>query len=150
MIYFTSDSTRPHPALMSSSLEHRLIPVGGGRFIETHFNIRQQVCPGPAASPSSSSPVKSSQFPLEISLWRQISNLLCLNWNIIKFSPAVFVRKLSKHKLAWNVFTLILCFSSPSPTGKIRCQNIVWLLILLHLAQITGNGNRNQHCGKKN
>ena len=50
MIYFTSDSTRPHPALMRSSLEHRLIPVGGGRFIETHFNIRQQVCPVPWTS----------------------------------------------------------------------------------------------------
>ena len=44
MIYFTSYTVWPHPALMSSSLEDRLIPVGRDRFILTQFNIRQQVC----------------------------------------------------------------------------------------------------------
>ena len=67
MIYFTSYTAWPHPALMSSSLEDRLIPVGRDRFILTHCNIRQQVCPALNLAQ------KSGQvFSLEIS--RQNSN----------------------------------------------------------------------------
>ena len=102
MIYFTSYTVWPHPALMSSSLEDRLIPVRRDRFILTHFNIRQQVCLCPQPRPEVRSGLLTGNIKTELKLW--------WNWNLIKFSPPVFVGNFSKHKVSLECFYVDLVF----------------------------------------
>ena len=112
MIYFTSYRPRPHPCLMSSALEYRLIPVGRNRFIETHFNIRQQVCcphPQPRTQGVRSGLLIGNIITIKPD-W-DFKLLWCLNWNTIKLSTPVFVRNFSKHKVSLGMFLRWSCVS---------------------------------------